>query len=70
MVATQEQDLVQQAKVMRDNLDIVKALRSNPDMVEYKAYSHATPSQLQHSLTATVSFYIKMFLLKTNILNK
>lgn len=58
MVAVQDQDLTTRAEIVRDNLDIVKALRSNPDMVEYQAYSHATESANSHSLTATVSFFI------------
>ncbi|KAI7874341.1 HotDog domain-containing protein [Mucor mucedo] len=64
MVAIQDQDLVQQAENVRDNLDLVKALRANPDMVEYGAYSHATQSQLQHSLTATALSGPGMFIVK------
>lgn len=55
MVAIQEQDPTKQAELIRDNLDIVKALRSDPDIIEYGAYSHASQSEKQHSLTASVS---------------
>lgn len=54
------------AEIERDNLDIVKSLRSNPDIVEYKSYSHFTESQKEHSLTATVCitnialYYVKI----------
>jgi hypothetical protein len=43
------------AEIERDNLDIVKQCRANPDLVEYEAYSHSSASEKEHSLTASVS---------------
>lgn len=59
MVATEQieqtVDQVKQAEITRDNLDIVKTHRADPNMVEYEAYSHNTASAKEHSLTASVS---------------
>lgn len=64
MVATQQQqqditisveEQIKQAEITRDNLDIVKKHRANPEIVEYEAYSHSSASEKEHSLTASVS---------------
>lgn len=43
------------AEIERDNLDIVKSLRADPEIIEYEAYSHSSKSEKEHSLTITVS---------------
>lgn len=46
---------ISQAEITRDSLDIVVKNRADPDIIEYKAYSHSSKSEKEHSLTATVS---------------
>lgn len=46
------------AEIERDNLDIVKQCRSNPDLVEFEPYSYSSASEREHSLTASVSYFI------------
>ncbi|KAI7898561.1 HotDog domain-containing protein [Cokeromyces recurvatus] len=41
------------AQQERDNLEIVKKLRANPNMIEYEAYSHSSQSEKEHSMTFT-----------------
>ncbi|KAI9472459.1 MAG: HotDog domain-containing protein [Benjaminiella poitrasii] len=41
------------AEQERDNLEIVKKLRADPDILEYEAYSHSSQSEKDHSLTYT-----------------
>ncbi|KAI8991173.1 HotDog domain-containing protein [Mycotypha africana] len=48
-----EQALIDKAAHERDNLDIVQQLRADSDIIEYKAYSHSSPGEIEHSLTIT-----------------
>lgn len=43
------------AETERDNLDIVKKLRADSNIIEYVSYSHSSQSEKEHSLTFTVS---------------
>jgi hypothetical protein len=43
------------AEIERDNLEIVKQFRADPEIVEYESYSHSPQSEKEHSLTVTVS---------------
>lgn len=52
-ISAEEQ--IRQAEITRDNLDIVKKYRADPEIVEYEAYSHSSASEKAHSLTASVS---------------
>lgn len=49
------EEQIRQAEITRDNLDIVKKYRADPEIVEYEAYSHSSASEKAHSLTASVS---------------
>jgi hypothetical protein len=49
------EDRTRLAEIQRDNLDIVKTLRSDPEIIEYEAYSHSSKSEKEHSLTISVS---------------
>ncbi|KAG2230406.1 hypothetical protein INT48_008770 [Thamnidium elegans] len=53
MVATEyiEQDPIREAESARDNLDIVKKCRADPEIIEYEAHSHSSASTKKHSLT-------------------
>lgn len=57
MVATEhiEQDPIREAESVRDNLDIVKKYRADPEIIEYEAHSHSSASTKEHSLTFSVS---------------
>lgn len=58
MVATAEhieQDPIREAESIRDNLDIVKKYRADPEIIEYEAHSHSSASTKKHSLTFSVS---------------
>lgn len=43
------------AKAEQDNLDVVKAVRANPDYFEVEAYGHLNNDAKVQSLTAAVS---------------
>lgn len=66
MVAAQQieqQDTTKEAEIIRDNLDIVKQCRADPNIVEYEAYSHSSKSEKEHSLTFSVNVAFFLFLI-------
>lgn len=70
MVATEhiEQDPTREAEFVRDNLDIVKKYRADPEIIEYEAHSHATDSTKKHSLTFSVSLWTYIYIKGSTVL--
>ncbi|KAI8332516.1 HotDog domain-containing protein [Choanephora cucurbitarum] len=50
-ISTKEQ--IHLAEIERDNLEIIKKYRADPEFIEYEAYANASASQKAHSLTAS-----------------
>ncbi|KAI9275335.1 HotDog domain-containing protein [Sporodiniella umbellata] len=49
--STTTEERIQLAKDQLNDLEIIRQCRTDPDLIEHKAYSHFSESQKQHSLT-------------------